>query len=228
MAQIASRGRPKAAAGVPAAGVRRSRLFGGGPDGNEQLTATVGVILLLLFAVLGVSIIRIGQLLWLHLFLGVILAAPVGIKLASTGYRFTRYYTGSLPYRRKGPPNPVMRALGPVVILTTLVVFLTGMLLLVDGPGASSTLRLLHKVSFFAWLAAVAVHVLGHLAELPASLRAVSRAQGRTANLPGSRGRVMVIIGSIAVGLVLALLLQPDIHTWTSASGFHSPYLRQR
>jgi hypothetical protein len=186
------------------------------------------VILLLLFAVLGVSIIRIGQLLWLHLFLGVILAAPVGIKLASTGYRFTRYYTGSLPYRRKGPPNPVMRALGPVVILTTLVVFLTGMLLLVDGPGASSTLRLLHKVSFFAWLAAVAVHVLGHLAELPASLRAVSRAQGRTANLPGSRGRVMVIIGSIAVGLVLALLLQPDIHTWTSASGFHSPYLRQR
>src|SRR5580692_8444885 len=114
-------------------GVRRlraRRLFGGGPDGNERLTALVGVILLILFAVLGVTIIRIGQLLWLHLFLGVLLVGPVALKLASTGYRFTRYYTGSRAYRRKGPPAAALRALGPFVILTTLAVFFTGLLLL--------------------------------------------------------------------------------------------------
>jgi hypothetical protein len=216
MSQLASRERDPANERE-----RTFSLFGGGPDGNEQLTATVGVILLVLFAVLGVSIIRIGQLLWLHLFLGVILTGPVAVKIASTGYRFTRYYNGSPTYRSKGPPHPVMRALGPLVILTTLAVFLTGLLLLVDGPSAPGTLRILHKLSFFAWLAVVGIHVLGHLAELPGSVQAVRRAQGRTANLPGTRGRAIAIIGSLAAGLALALLFLPEIHTWTSAGGFH-------
>jgi len=199
----------------------RTRLFGGGTDGNEQLTATVGVILLVLFAVLGVSIIRIGQLLWLHLFLGVILAGPVAIKLASTGYRFTRYYTANPAYKLKGPPPVALRMLGPLVILTTLTVFVTGLLLLIDGPSAPTILRLLHKVSFFAWLAVVGIHVLGHLAELPRSVRAVSRAAGRTRELPGARGRAIAIVGSLAVGLILALLFGPQIHSWTAGSGFH-------
>ena len=43
------------------------------------------MVLLVLFAVLGITIIRIGQLLWLHLFLGVLLVGPVALKLASTG-----------------------------------------------------------------------------------------------------------------------------------------------
>jgi hypothetical protein len=36
---------------------------------------------------LGITIVRIGQLIWLHLFLGLLLLGPVGAKLASTGYR---------------------------------------------------------------------------------------------------------------------------------------------
>jgi hypothetical protein len=210
--------------GVPRARiVRRSRfgrLFGGGTNGNEQLTAVVGVILLVLFAVLGVTIVRIGQLLWLHLFLGVLLVGPVALKLGSTGYRFTRYYTANPAYRRKGPPHPLMRMLGPLVILATVAVFLTGLLLLIDGPSAPSLLRLLHKLSFFAWLAVVGVHVLGHLAELPSALRAVSRAERRRHNLPGSRGRGLAVLAAMAGGLVLALLFLPEIHTWTSG-GMH-------
>jgi hypothetical protein len=200
---------------------RRRDLFGGGTSGNEQLTAVVGVLLLVLFAVLGVTIIRIGQLLWLHLFLGVVLAAPVALKLASTGYRFTRYYTANPAYRRKGPPHPVLRILGPFVILATLAVFFTGLLLLIDGPNASGTLRLLHKLTFFVWLAAFGIHVLGHLAELPGSLRAVSRDEGRTRNLPGSSGRAIAIAGALAIGLVAAVLFLPDVHAWTSANGGH-------
>ncbi len=203
---------------------RRSRwrtFLGGGTDGNEQLTAITGSILLVLFAVLGITIIRIGQLLWLHLFLGVLLVGPVALKLASTGYRFTRYYTGNAAYKHKGPPPLALRMLGPLVILTTLAVFFTGLLLLLDGPSASGTLRMLHKLSFFAWLAAVGVHVLGHLAELPGSLRAVSRGEGRTRSLPGSRGRTFVLIGSLLAGLVLALLFLPDVHNWTSGGLHH-------
>ncbi len=197
-------------------------MFGGGTDGNEQLTAITGVILLGLFAVLGITIVRIGQLLWLHLFLGVLLVGPVALKLASTGYRFARYYSANPAYRRKGPPHPLMRALGPLVILSTLAVFFTGLLLLIDGPAASGMLRLLHKLSFFAWLAAVGVHVLGHLAELPAALRAVPRADRRGGYRPGSSGRGLAVLVAMACGLVLALLFLPDIHLWTSG-GLYDP-----
>ena len=38
------------------------------------------------------------------MFLGVLLIGPVALKLASTGYRFVRYYTSEPRYRRKGPP----------------------------------------------------------------------------------------------------------------------------
>lgn len=204
----------------------RYRMFGGGTDGNEQLTAVTGVILLVLFAGLGVTIVWIGQLLWWHLFLGVLLMGPVVLKLASTGYRFTRYYTSNVVYRRKGPPHPLMRVLGPFVIISTLVVFFTGLLLLIDGPGSSGLLRELHKLSFFAWLGLVGVHVLWHLAELPRALRAVSRAERRNRDLPGSRGRGIAVLVAFAAGLVLALLFLPDIHTWTSGVAFHPHHLK--
>ncbi len=221
---------------VPAAKVvgrsRRRGLFRGGTDGNTRLTAVTGTILLVLFAVLGITIVRIGQLLWLHLFLGVLLVGPVALKLASTGYRFTRYYTANPAYRRKGPPHPLMRVLGPAVILTTVAVFFTGLLLLIDGPGAPGTLRLLHKVSFFLWLAAIGLHVLGHLLELPIvrrllrGLDAGARETAGAHRLPGSRGRGLAVAASLVAGLVLALLFLPDVHTWT-AGGLHEfPRLR--
>jgi hypothetical protein len=195
-------------------------LNGGGTDGNEQLTAIGAAILLVLFAVLGVTILFIGQLLWLHLFLGVLLVGPVALKLASTGYRFVRYYTANPAYQRKGPPHPLMRMLGPFVILSTVGVFLTGLLLLIDGPSAPGVVRVLHKLTFFAWLAAVGVHVLGHLLEMPAALRAVSHAEGRRHNLPGSRGRALAVFVALAGGLGLALLFLPDIHNWTAGGLF--------
>jgi len=67
----------------------------GGVDGNGWLTTATGIVLIVLLAVLGVTIVRIGQLIWLHLFLGLLLVGPVALKLASTGYRFARYYAGT-------------------------------------------------------------------------------------------------------------------------------------
>jgi hypothetical protein len=204
---------------------RLRRLLGGGTDGNEQLTAVAGVILLVLFAVLGVTILFIGnnKMLWLHLFLGTLLVGPVALKLASTGYRFTRYYMSNPAYRRKGPPHPLMRALGPFVILSTLGVFFTGLLLMIDGPGAGNLVREAHKLFFFAWLGVVGIHVLWHLAELPAGLRAVRNAEGRDRDLPGSSGRGLALVVAIAAGLVLALIFLPDIHSWTHGLAYH-PY----
>jgi hypothetical protein len=199
------------------------RLTGGGTDGNERLTAAAGVLLLVLFVVLGVTIVRIGQLLWLHLFLGMLLIGPVLLKLASTGYRFARYYTANPAYRRKGPPATPMRLLAPLVVLSTVVVFGSGVALLFAGPSSRSTLFPIHKFSFFAWLAITGVHVLGHLADLPAPLRAdygldqgISRLSGR---LPGRDGRVLSLVGMLVAGLVLAVLVIPEFGPWVN--GFH-------
>lgn len=202
------------------------RLTGGGTDGNERLTAAAGVLLLLLFAVLGVTIVRNGQLLWLHLFLGMLLIGPVLLKLASTGYRFTRYYTANPAYRRKGPPAAPMRLLAPLVVLSTVVVFGSGVALLFTGPSARGTLFPIHKFSFFAWLAFVGMHVLGHLADLPAPLRADYGAEeglaGLSGRLPGRDGRVLALVGMLVAGLVLAVLVIPEFGAWVNGvHGFH-------
>jgi len=200
------------------------RLTGGGPDGNERLTAASGILLLVLFAALGVTILRIGQLLWLHLFLGMLLIGPVLLKLASTGYRFARYYAANPAYRRKGPPEAPMRLLAPLVVLSTVVVFGSGVALLFAGPSARGTLFPIHKLSFFAWLALTGVHVLGHLADLPAPLRADYGGAGKglaglSGREPGRDGRMLSLAGMLVAGLVLAVLLIPEFGPWVN--GFH-------
>ena len=78
-----------------------------------------GAVLLIALAVEGFTILRIGRMLTLHVFLGMLLLGPVTLKAASVIYRFARYYTGSAPYRRKGPPAPLLRLMGPVIVLLT-------------------------------------------------------------------------------------------------------------
>ena len=46
----------------------------------------------------------------LHIFVGVLLIAPVLLKMGSTTWRFWRYYAGAKSYRRSGPPPLVLRA----------------------------------------------------------------------------------------------------------------------
>ena len=146
---------------------RRSRVFGGGPAGNEQLTATLGAILILLFGVLGITILLIGRLLPDHMFVGLLLLGPIGVKLASTGFRFMRYYAHSAEYRRKGPPNPLMRGIAPFVVLTTVAVFASGVVLMFEGPAHRAGWAEIHKASFILWIGFTGLHVLGHVLELP-------------------------------------------------------------
>ncbi len=117
----------------------------GGVAGNERLTAWTGVVLLIGFAVEGITVLRIGPLLTLHFFIGLLLIGPVILKVASTGYRITRYYAGSAPYVRRGPPALYLRLLGPLVIATSVAVLGTGVTLGIVGPdmvpGSSCTRR---------------------------------------------------------------------------------------
>ena len=195
-------------------------VIGGGTDGNELLTSMTGAVLIVLLAVLGITILRIHQLIWLHLFLGLVLLGPIVVKMASTGYRFVRYYTRSPAYRSKGPPEPLMRLTAPIVVASTVVVFATGILLLIAGPGGRGPYLFLHRASFVIWLAVTAVHVLGHLVDLRRSLLPTHEPSALSGSSPGTAGRWLALAGALVGGLVLAIALIPQFAPWTANAAF--------
>ncbi len=69
-----------------------------GAQGNEKLTAMTGAVLLVGFAVEGLTVLEIHRLLYWHFLLGLVLIGPVLLKISSTLYRFVRYYAA--PPRR--------------------------------------------------------------------------------------------------------------------------------
>jgi len=196
----------------------RQRDSSAGVEGNEKLTALTGTVLLLGFAIEGLTILEVRRLLLVHILVGALLIGPVLLKIASTGYRFIRYYTGAQPYVRKGPPLPVLRLLGPFVIATSLAVLGTGIVLAIVGPGNGNWL-FLHKVSFILWFAVMTVHVLNYAPRLPRMLAARSAGAGRGVRaggmatvsriappVPGQGARWLALMLSLAVGIVVAII----------------------
>ncbi len=111
---------------------------------------------------------------------------------------------------RAGPPNLLLRLLGPVVVLTTVALLGTGIALIVVGPGQGLVLNL-HKASFIVWFAALGAHVLGHLGRLPAALRGDLV---RRDPLGGSRLRLLLVAGSVVIGAIAAVAFYPEAASW--------------
>jgi len=202
--------RPDTAQSVPR---HRRDTSGAGAEGNAKLTAMTGAVLLLGFAVEGLTIVAVHQLLVFHFLVGLVLIGPVLLKVGSTVYRFGKYYTGSVPYVRKGPPAPLLRVLGPLVILTSLAVQGTGVILAVAGP-ANGPWLFLHKASFVLWFAVMTVHVLNYAPRLPRILSARSgRGQGASA-AGSSSARWLALAASIAVGVGVAAVTMQMSWKW--------------
>jgi len=191
---------------------RLGSLLRGGSDGNEQLTAVVATLLLVLLAVEGATLLDLRSLMSVHAFVGVLLVPVVALKLASTGWRVVRYYLRGEEYIRRGPPHVLLRALvAPVVVVSTVVLFGTGILLLARDE-THGLLVGLHKASFVVWLPAAALHVLTRLAKLRPSLRR---------SLPGSALRLLLAGGVVAVGLAVATLSLPAADHLQDAMSAH-------
>jgi len=193
--------------GYRAPGHRRDTT--GGAEGNERLTALTGTVLLVLFAAEGVTILSVHRLLTLHFFLGMLLIGPVALKACSVLYRFARYYTGAQEYRRKGPPAPLLRLLGPVVVITSLYVVGTGVMLAIVGPSGMGIWLFLHRASFVLWFGAMTVHVLAYVWRLPRLVGSdlVSRVGHRAHEvLAGRPARWLLLTASVLTGLLIAVL----------------------
>jgi hypothetical protein len=181
-------------------------------EGNEALTNATAVVLVGLLLAEGITIVRMRGLVGAHMFIGMVLIPPVLLKLASTGYRFVRYYTGSDAYRAKGPPALPLRLLAPLLVAATVVVFVSGVLLLAAGH-KSDTLLSVHKVSFIVWGVVFAVHFLAYAQRVTRSLRADWGAARREA-VPGAGARAILVAGASGGGVALALALLSTIDAW--------------
>ena len=178
-----------------------------GPPGNERLTSSVGLVLIALLAVETLTTVSLSSYLPVHIFLGLLLLPPLALKLASTGWRFVRYYTGNTPYRLEGPPKLLLRLLAPLLVASTLTLFGSGVALIVVGHGGGPLLNL-HAVSFAVWGGLISVHVLAYLTR---TLRLGTEDWRRRADLvvAGARSRRAALIGALLAGLIIAVATYP-------------------
>jgi len=190
---------------------------GGGVDGNERLTAMVAVLLLVLLFLAGLTVPVANSQTRLHVFLGVVVIPPVLLKIGSTTWRFARYYAGNFSYRRKGPPALILRLVGPVLVVLTLVMLFSGVGLIVVAPTSMrSQLSQIHRVSFVLWFAVTTVHVLGHLKET-ATFAPRDFIRRTRRHVRGASTRAWVTLASLVTGLACAWAILPYV---TVASSF--------
>jgi hypothetical protein len=187
---------------------------------NARLTGQAAAIIFVLLAVEGLTLVSVHRLVTLHVFVGMLLVPPVVLKMTSTGWRLVRYYARDPAYRQKGPPPLPLRLLGPVVVVSTVVLFASGIALLLTPSSLRSQLLFVHKVSFVLWFGAMTIHVLAHILETfrlaPADIVRSTRGEVR-----GAGARVWTTAGSLVVGAILGIVMLPSVGHWLAFGGPH-------
>ena len=197
-------------------------------EASARLTGMLGLILIAGLFIEGVTLVSIRHLVVVHILVGLLLVPATLLKLGSVGFRFAAYYTRHPEFRRAGPPAPVLRLMGPVVVISTVSLFVSGVWLAVTGPGRPSLAAGIHKASFVIWFGSMSIHVLGHLRELPGMalgdwLTRTGRrvvVTGRTLMpVRGAAGRVAAVGVAIGLGIVVTILSSGIAHPWHQWGG---------
>jgi hypothetical protein len=173
-----------------------------GVEGNARLTSSAAVVLLILLAAEGLTLPAIHALLRPHVYIGFALIPPVALKLGSTFYRFTRYYTREPAYQQKGPPPALLRMLGPVVVLSTALLLASGVALLFFTRVWQQRMLTVHKASFILWFAAMTVHVVAHIIETT-QLGPRDWLPQQNRQLPMAAARRWVLAATVLAGALL-------------------------
>jgi hypothetical protein len=191
------------------------------PDGNERLTAVVG-LLLLAPVLVEVTTILLGvhTFMSLHVFVGLVLIPLLVLKLASTGWRFARYYTRSRAYVAQGTPQMAMRLLAPLFVTATVVLFGSGVAMGILHGHALQIARRLHGPTSVIWLLLLGLHVLVYLRR---ALRRTAQEALPTKRTPvrGTTARGFVLATAVTCGLVLAGAAVPAQHRWVDLPRHH-------
>jgi hypothetical protein len=191
------------------------------PDGNERLTAAVGVLVLVPIVIeLATILLGVHTFMSLHVFVGLALIPAVLLKLGSTGWRFARYYTRSRPYVAHGPPQLAMRLLAPLLIAATVVLFSSGVAMGILHGHALQIARRLHGPASVIWLLLIAVHVLVYLKRALTSGSEDLRSSTRR-DVRGATWRSYTLAAALILGLVAGVATIPAQHHWIDIPRHH-------
>jgi hypothetical protein len=135
-----------------------------GPAADEHRSAELGAVLVGLILLQGMTLINVGGMSFLHIFIGLAILGTVLVKLISVGRRFVRYYAGRADYRAAGPPPVLSRVTAPFLVLATAALLGTGITILVSF-GDPGVVRV-HRVCFWIWLGLLSVHLAVYLPKL--------------------------------------------------------------
>ncbi len=192
------------------------------PDGNERLTAAVGVLLLAPVAVeVATILLGVHTFMSWHVFVGLVLIPVVVLKLATTGWRFVRYYTGDRAYVAHGPPRTAMRLLAPLFVVATVVLFGSGVAMGFLHGHSLQIARRLHGPASVIWLLLLGTHVLVYLGRALRSTADDVRQEERTPPVPGKTARLYALATAVVCGLVLGAAFIPSQHRWVNIRHDH-------
>ena len=199
------------------AGRARTRRVSAQFTGNETLTRSTAALLTVLLVAEGATVLDVGGMLNVHMFIGLVLIPPVLLKLASAELPMVARLHGGSGLPREGPPALPLRMLAPGARRRDVGIFTSGVALLALGH-RSDVLLTLHKASFIVWGVVFAAHLPGVRA---AGAAVLPRRLGRGAAGAGA--------GRVAAEALLArrwaaewrsrLTLLPPITDWVRASG---------
>ncbi len=197
------------------------------PDGNERLTAAAGLVLLVLSAVeLGTLLAGLQHFLSWHVFVGLALLPPIGLKLASTGWRFARYYTRNTDYRLKGAPQLLMRMMAPLFVLLTVVLFGSGVAMGFLHSYPLQIARRLHGPAAFLWTVMLGAHVLAYLVRALHATRDDILPETRH-EAAGARLRAYSVTAAVAAGLLVGGATLSLQHHWLHLPPKHDHHGRR-
>jgi hypothetical protein len=183
-----------------------------GVEANARLIGYASILLVIpLAAEIGTGV-RLSLI--PHALIGFLLVPPLLLKLGSVGYRFVRYYAGEPRYRLAGPPALLMRLLGPLLALLTVILFVTGIELWLFGYRYGDQWVAWHKGSFVLWFLAVTVHAVAYWRW--ASRLALADSRSR---LQGAFARRSLVVASLVAGLSLLLAMLPFPSPFTLMPG---------
>jgi hypothetical protein len=191
------------------------------PRGNERLTAAVGLLVLAPVLVeVATVLLGVHTFMSLHVFVGLALIPAVLLKMASTGWRFVRYYTRSREYRAQGPPQIAMRLLAPVFVAATVVLFGSGVAMGLLHGHALQTARRLHGPASVIWLVLLGLHVLVYLGRAwRTTAQDALPAQRKTVR--GTTARAYALSTVVVCGLMLGGATVPAQHRWVDLRRDH-------
>jgi hypothetical protein len=170
------------------------------------------VLLVLFAAELATVLLGARSVLTAHVVVGLILVPPVLLKIASTSWRMLAYYRGDAAYREKCPPALALRILGPFFVFLTVLVFGSGAGLVLTPHDLHSSSLIVHKASFYLWLATLLIHVTAHIKGMVRG--AAADALRHTRIEAGASTRQLAVAASVLLGGGLALALAQVAETY--------------